>query len=179
MNRTAASLALAGAFAALCLGAAPVSAQNQAPAQAQTPPFADPLGDRTVARKDAQAAAAQRFDLLDANHDGALSSEELAAARPQRPPGEAARPRRGGGEWKGRMMGMVDANHDGKVTKDEFVAAQLRRFDRMDADHDGELTAAERKAAIEAMRARMAERMAGGAWSGGGEGGGDGSSSGD
>lgn len=54
---------------------------------------------------------------------------------------------------------MMDSNGDGKVSRDEFVGGSLRRFDMVDADHDGQLTKAERQAAMEAMRARMEERM--------------------
>jgi len=159
---TAALLAVAGLAAA-------------SPAFAQVAPRPDPFGDATIARSAAEADAARRFDTLDTNHDGSLSPEELAAGRPQRPGGPAADgARRGGGDrMRGMMQRMMDPNGDGKITKDEYVAAQLRRFDRMDANHDGQLTAAERKAAIEAMRQRMMERMAGGgmAGMGGGDGG--------
>lgn len=158
---TAAILALAGLAAA-------------APAFAQGAPRPDPFGDATIARKDAEADAARRFDTLDTNHDGSLSPEEQAAARPQRSGGPAADGvrRSGADRMRGMMRRMMDPNGDGKVTRDEYVAAQLRRFDRMDADRDGQLTSAERKAAMEAMRQRMMERMAGGGM--GGMGGGDG-----
>jgi len=166
---TAAIIALAGLAAA-------------APAFAQGMARPDPFGDATIARKDAEADAVRRFAALDANHDGSLSTEELAAARPQRPAGAADAQRRGGGDrMRGMMRRMMDPNGDGKVTQDEYVAVQLRRFDRMDGNHDGQLTAAERKAAMEAMRQRMAERMAGGmsGGMGGMGGGGDGPSAGD
>ena len=68
-----------------------------------------------------------------------------------------------------RMARVMDANGDGKVMRDEFVAGTMHRFDLMDADHDGQLTKAERQAALEAMRARMEERMR--AMMGGGMGG--------
>ncbi len=123
---------------------------------------ADPFGDATIARGDAEASAAKRFDSLDADHDGSLSPAEQPAARPAGGAGM------GGGMGRARM---ADANGDGKVTRDEFGAMQLRMFDRMDADHDGRLTKPERQAALEAMRERMAARMAGGAM--GNMGGGD------
>ena len=163
------TLALAFAVAGLSIAA---------PAFAQWTPPADPFGDATIVRKDAEADAARKFDALDTNHDGILSPDELAAGRPKRPGGDAARERRGSGERMRGMMGrMMDANADGKITRDEYVAAQLRRFDRMDANHDGQLTSAERKAAIEAMRQRMMERMAG--MNGGGMGGDGGPPAGD
>ena len=161
--------------------AGPVLAQA---APAAGPPAADgrtvrdPFGDATVLRKDAESQAAARFAMLDADHDGSLSPAELAAMRPAR--AGAARPDRPrhegtGSGGRGRML---DSDGDGKVTRDEFVAGMLRRFDMMDADHDGQLTKAERQAAMEAMRARMEQRMrermeggdgAMGAMSGGGD----------
>jgi len=149
MNRT--TLA-ALTVISLCAGAIALAA----PASAQMGPV-DPFGDATVARADAAAQGARRFDTLDTDHDGNLTPAEMAAGRPARPSG-ADRPRRGGGMGMGRM---ADANGDGKVSKDEYVAMQLRMFDRMDADHDGQLTKAERQAAFEQMRARMMERMSG------------------
>lgn len=157
--RLAGTLAAAGALAL----AAPALAQDAQPV--------DPLGDATIARSAAEADAGKRFDALDTDHDGSLSAAEMAAGRPQPGPGGAAagnpRPRRDGGGQ--RMMGrMADANGDGKITREEFTATALRRFDRMDANHDGQLTSAERKTAMEAMRARMMERMAAGAMGGDG-----------
>lgn len=117
----------------------------------------DPFGDATVARKDAEAQAAARFTALDTNADGSLSTDELRAGRPGR--GDRAGGRRGGGRAMDGMSRMLDADGDGRITRDEFVTGTLRRFDMADADHDGQLTKAERQAAMEAMRARMEERM--------------------
>ena len=126
----------------------------------------DPYGDATIPRKDAEAQAAANFAAMDTNHDGVLSLDELRAARPARPPrgagdGPPGGPGNGGGGDPGmeRMARAMDANGDGKVLRDEFVAGTMHRFDLMDADHDGQLTKAERQAAMEAMRARMEERM--------------------
>ena len=149
-----------GAIAALTLGlAAPALAQSAPPpAAAPSGPggmmLRDPFGDATVSRKDAEAQANARFTALDTDKDGSLSPAELAAARPARPGGEGGR--RGAGGGMGRML---DSNGDGKVSQGEFVAGTLRRFDMMDTNHDGQLTKTERQAAIEAMRARMQERM--------------------
>lgn len=123
----------------------------------------DPYGEATIARKDAEAQAGARFAQLDANADGQLSPEELRAARPGRPGRDGPRDGRPGAGIAGGMAGgmarMMDSNGDGKVSRDEFVGGTLRRFDMVDADHDGQLTKAERQAAMEAMRARMEERM--------------------
>ena len=133
------------AAAALAVGLASV-------AQAQA--FQDPWGDATVARADEEAKAGERFAVADANHDGAISTDELeAASQGQRGPNGD----RGGGGGLRR----ADANEDGKITKDEFVSAQLRRFDMQDANKDGQLTKAERDTA---RAARM--RNGGGGWGG-------------
>lgn len=145
------------------IAAALIAASLGGAVQAQ--PFPDPWGDATVARTDEAAKAAERFAAADANHDGAISADELEAmAQGQRGPND----NRGGGGGLRR----ADADGDGKITKEEFVAAQLRRFDMQDADKDGQLTKAER----DAFRA---ERMRdggpggnGGNWGGGNGGGG-------
>ncbi|UVI39773.1 hypothetical protein [Qipengyuania spongiae] len=56
------------------------------------------------------------------------------------------------------MMRQADANRDGAVTRAEFDTALAQHFARLDTDGDGAISQAERQAAREAMRARMAER---------------------
>jgi Ca2+-binding EF-hand superfamily protein len=112
---------------------------------AQAGPRADPYGDATVTKADAEKAGAARFDQFDVNHDGNLSVDEISAA-----PG-------------GRGLARADANGDGAVDKAEYAASQGRRFDMMDGNHDGQLTKAER----DTFRQQMMERMrAGGEASG-------------
>lgn len=121
----------------LTLLAAAAALTASGAALAQGGPRPDPYGDATIAKADADKAAAARFDQLDANHDGNLSADELAAA-----PG-------------GRGLSRADVNHDGLISKAEYAAAQSQRFDMMDANHDGQLTKAER----DAFRQQMMERM--------------------
>lgn len=106
-------------------------------ALAQNAPRADPYGDATISKADADKAGAARFDQLDTNHDGNLSADEISAA-----PG-------------GRGLVRADANGDGAVSKAEYAAMQGQRFDMMDGNHDGQLTKAER----DAFRQQMMERM--------------------
>ncbi|THD35240.1 MAG: ca2+ sensor protein [Sphingomonas sp.] len=148
MNRFlfAAILATAG-FAA----AGPLSAQT-APAPQDNP-------DRIETRDDALAKADQRFDRMDANHDGKIDATEMAAMRPvgalgtmpPAPPAGGAVPPPAPG---GRMFARLDANGDGVIDRAEFRAQALRRFDRIDANHDGKIDAAERQAARDAMGMR-------------------------
>lgn len=160
---------------ALAALAAPALAQTPPPPPDSSPPAlpppaagpgrlrADPFGDATVLRSDAEAQAAARFAALDSDRDGKLTAAELRAARPERPGPrpEGRRVGRGPGD-RGPGMGMarmLDGNGDGAISRDEFVAGTLRRFDMADADRDGRLTKPERAVAMEAMRARMEQRM--------------------
>lgn len=154
--KTLRSLAGAAAIAGAFVLPLPAWAQGAPPA-AQGPGAADPFGNAAIPRTAALADAQKRFDQLDTNHDGALGPDEIVAASPRRAAPGAGQPSQ---RAIGFMVARMDANKDGKVDKTEYVARQIARFDRMDADHDGQLTAAERKAAMEAMRQRMAERMA-------------------
>ena len=122
--------------------------------------------DERKALRDARIA--ERFKRLDADGNGAITLAEMQAAHDKR----TDRAKQGDGERKmrhgkhrhhgfgfhGRMVGKVDANNDGVITKVEFQAPALARFDKMDTDRNGVLTAAERKAAWEAMRAQRAKK---------------------
>ena len=64
---------------------------------------------------------------------------------------------RSGKMARGMMRG-ADVDGNRAVTRAEFDAALMQRFARMDADGDGNVTAAERKAARDAMRETMRQR---------------------
>lgn len=111
----------------------------------------------------------QMFARLDTDRSGGISQAEMDAARAQR--GEARaegrkgkrghRTGRGGMHRGGMMMGMMrqaDTNNDQALTRAEFDAALTQHFTRLDTDGNGSITQAERRAAREAMRARMTER---------------------
>jgi len=95
---------------------------------------ADANMDGKISRAEADAQARQRFDRLDANHDGFLTPDEM--------PGPGA-----------RMIGRADADHDGKLARPEFLVQSGNRFDRIDANRDGQITADEMKAWGENARA--------------------------
>lgn len=85
----------------------------------------DANGDGVIDRSEAAAVPrlAERFDQLDANHDGKLTPDE----RHQGHQGMRAR------------MQQLDADHDGRISRDEAAAdPQLAQaFDQRDANHDG------------------------------------------
>lgn len=100
--------------------------------------FPDPNGDGVTTKDEMLAAAAARFDKLDTDKDGKLSTAEISAA-----PGG------------GRMMQRADTNGDGVVTRDEMAAAAAMRFDRIDTNHDGKIDAAEKDAVMQMMQSRQ------------------------
>jgi hypothetical protein len=73
------------------------------------------------------------FDSMDADGDGNITAEEIAAR------GGGGR----GGAGGGMDMMQHDANKDGKVSKDEAPEFMKSFFDRMDGNGDGELDEAE------------------------------------
>jgi hypothetical protein len=97
---------------------------------------ADTNGDGRISRAEADAQASQRFDRMDLNHDGFLTTDEMQG------PGA-------------RMMGRADADHDGKLSRSEFLVQAGNRFDRIDANRDGQITPDEMKAWGEQARGMM------------------------
>ena len=76
--------------------------------------MADPFGDATITRADAQAKAAAMFDKMDLNHDGKLDAADRAIRI-------------------GEHFDKMDANHDGVLSKQEFIAAHEQAM----AAHEG------------------------------------------
>ncbi len=95
------TLALSAAALALT-GAAAGAAYAQ-----QHRMMADPMGDATVTRAEAQAKAAAMFDQHDVNRDGKLDQADRAAKIAQH-------------------FDQMDTNHDGAISKDEFTAAHMK-----------------------------------------------------
>lgn len=117
------------------------------------------------------------FELLDADHDGALSAREIGAARARMKaagvvtdnslvnaealphtlvgtlsrgrPRAAYQPLRAGPPWFRAM----DRNRDGDVSRREFIGSAVA-FDRLDSDHDGLLSDREAATAGTAARPR-------------------------
>ena len=170
-----AALVLSGAAIAQTAPAAPAKqrapmadmtrAQAQARAEAA---FArmDANQDGTVDQADRQARHARMFERIDTDRNGSISRAEFDAMHAQRGGRQAGGKQMGGkhdGGHRALMGGMGKAA--GPLTRQAFVDRALGMFDRADANRDGTVTAAERKAAREALRgqwrARSAERQQG------------------
>ena len=145
----------------------------------------DANSDGQLNEADREARHAAHFAELDADSNGAISREEFAARRAKdgermrgsgrdqaqrsadgegRMSRDGKRGQRGKGGHGGgmRMAQMADTNKDGTVTRAEFDSAVAGHFRQMDSDGDGSVTAAERKAARDAMREQMKQARASG-----------------
>lgn len=87
----------------------------------------DANGDGAVTREELDAARATEFARLDADRDGSVTRYEMRAGH------------HGG---RGHRPG-PDANGDGSVTRDEFLARPNAMFDELDGNDDGVLSTAE------------------------------------
>lgn len=135
--------------AALLLGLAPLSA-----AQAQDMPGQHILqridtNDDGAISKDEMAAARERlFKKLDRNGDGVIDEKEIESARDAIMDRADAAQARLGNRWR-----RLDTNGDGKVSEQEF-ASSMPLFDLADRNGDGKLSADE----IASVRKLIAER---------------------
>ena len=108
-----------------------------------TPAFAQAPGNMPASQTKAEAEerAQMVFDQLDANHDGAITQDEVTAFTKMM--GDNPR-------IVGRVTSMfteADTNHDGKLTAAEAKARADVAFDAADTNHDGVLSPEERQAA--------------------------------
>lgn len=135
-----------------------VGAAAAATAQSQSPPQeprarADSNNDGYIDRSEAAAMPRllERFDALDANNDGRLSTEELRG----RKQGWGAQGGKGPGGHGGWMK--LDTDGDGRISRAEAAAGGAKmaeRFDAMDFNKDGYL---DREDRVLRARQRSAE----------------------
>ena len=109
------------------------------PAVAQTPPGGGAMRGMgpPPALADVPAWAGVMFDRLDADHDGAVTGQEMAALS------SGPMASMGGGRLR-RMIAQADSSNDGRVSREEMIAGAERMFRRLDADGDGVLSESER-----------------------------------
>lgn len=135
MPRPRALLALA--LAATFVSTVAIAQQAVSPSTSSDTPRQrlDANGDGVVDKAEAAKAPrlAQKFDQLDANHDGRLAADELPHGSRE---GRGGSDGSGGGH--GRMM-ELDTDHDGRVSSKEAAAKPelAQRFAQLDSNHDG------------------------------------------
>ncbi len=108
----------------------------------------DANGDGQITQEEIAAHAAARFAAADTDGDGALSAEELIAQREQQRTERLQRRAE-------QMIERRDANKDGRLTADEMGPRDGEgMFARLDANDDGVIT----KEEIEEARAAFKDR---------------------
>jgi lipopolysaccharide biosynthesis regulator YciM len=151
----------------LILACAAIAAATAASAQTAPKP---------IARADYIKTVDARFNVVDANHDGKVTRDEIIAQQQRDLASGKARltaqlqeafkrldtnkdgklsldefmataPAIRTTETADQMLQKFDANHDGKVTADEFRTPEVAKFNRVDTNHDGVVTPEEMKAA--------------------------------
>jgi len=122
---------IAGMLAAV---AVPLLAQPAAPAAPMAPPaMARPMAERTMTRSEVDARVRTHFARLDANRDGFLTTEEIAAGRGARMANRHARMGQGGGPAMrdpNAAFDRLDANRDGAISRDEFARGRQMRIEK-------------------------------------------------
>ncbi|MCR8725447.1 EF-hand domain-containing protein [Frigidibacter sp. ROC022] len=117
----------------------------------------DANADGVVTSDELAAAAKARFDAADTDGDGFISQDEMVAAAEAR---EAERRAARRAEMAQRMFDRQDDNADGKLSADEMRVARagegfLKRFD---ADGDGSVSKAEYDDGLAKMAGKMGKR---------------------
>lgn len=116
--------------------------------------------DGKVTKAEAKTFHTERFASLDANKNGYIDADEMAARRwegkgPGRGRGDGTCDRQGDGKQEGKrdgkgrpgegprggfMIALMDADKDGKVSAKEFAQFHDTLFDEIDANKDGVVT---------------------------------------
>jgi Ca2+-binding EF-hand superfamily protein len=128
-------------------------------------------GNGIVSRDEMRAAETERFQKMDANHDGRLTLDELSAVRKEQAAEHFAKQDKNGDGQLSRaevtkmpdaVFARLDQNGDGQLSKDELSqkAAQFEEhaqkdFQRADTNSDGAISSDEALAQADKRFARM------------------------
>jgi len=138
------------AAAFLAAIAFPAAAQPPQPPQGG-PGGGAPQGD--ITRAQAEQNVRSQLGRLDADHDGVVTDKEIEKII------DTISTAGGPAQIGDRLHELMKQfGHDGRMSIDDVVKARLAQFDGADTNHDGKLDAAERQAAMAAMRGGAAPR---------------------
>lgn len=122
----------------------------------------DANGDGKVTKEEVAAFHAAKLATLDTDKDGNLSEAELIAGQQQRKAErDTQRETERGAKMANRMLEKRDANKDGVLSLEEMAAGPDRgdkMFDRADTDGDGAISKAEADVMVEKMAKRGKDR---------------------
>ncbi len=139
--RRAALVALALTSTAAVL--APAYAQAPAPAAQGRRHGADADGDGRISLQEFLAARGRMFEHMDANHDGQVTSDEIAAFKAHMEAAAAGATIRSGREHEGgghQLARFEQMAASGPVTRAQWDAMMTRRFQRLDTANTGFIT---------------------------------------
>ena len=105
------------------------------------------MGKREIKLGDFQSKRNDRFEKLDANQDGVISSEEIKARSDERSQ-----------RMQARLLNRYDTDNSGDIAKAEYEAATLAQFAKMDANEDGTVDRSEMRAMRKEMRGDKYDR---------------------
>ncbi|MEJ1158030.1 EF-hand domain-containing protein [Prosthecomicrobium sp. N25] len=134
MNRLSKVLVSSAAIAALGIGAAFAATSHKTPEEKadRIMKRLDANKDGAVSRDEIAAKAMERFAKGDLNKDGRITKDEIDATMPKAKP-----------EKRAKLFRRYDANGDGAITQAEVEAKIQKRMAKMDSDKDGKITRAE------------------------------------
>jgi hypothetical protein len=138
---TTSSLAAAGLALIATLLVSPTAAADDAPGCQRpqvTTQEAEGTSDGGITAAKHAATAAKRFEMMDTNHDGKVSVEEINASHGAESIVWANHP-----ASSAQKLRSLDSNRDGVLTVAEYTSGSQRMFEELDVDGNGVLTPAE------------------------------------